>query len=89
MEQVGARKRVETLQAAVQLLDAAADGHGAPNQTGFCGYRFGLEHQRADRLVAGFLQFLLGHTSVETTERYLGCKQRLHRAVNDNIGLDS
>ena len=33
------------------------------------------------------IQFLLGHVSVQTTERYLGCKQRLHNAVNDNIGL--
>ena len=34
------------------------------------------------------IQFLLGHVSVETTERYLGCKQRLRLAVNDEIGLD-
>jgi len=33
------------------------------------------------------IQFLLGHVSVETTERYLGCKQRLRGAVNDHIGL--
>jgi len=32
------------------------------------------------------IQFLLGHVSVQTTDRYLGCKQRLHNAVNDNIG---
>jgi len=25
---------------------------------------------------------------VETTERYLGCKQRLRGAVNDKIGLE-
>jgi len=25
---------------------------------------------------------------VETTERHLGCKQRLRRAVNDNFGLN-
>jgi len=24
----------------------------------------------------------------ETTERYLGCKQRLQNAVNDHIGLE-
>jgi site-specific recombinase XerD len=34
------------------------------------------------------IQFLLGHVSVETTERYLGCKQRLRMAVNDKIGLE-
>jgi hypothetical protein len=34
------------------------------------------------------IQFLLGHASVETTERHLGCKQRLNHAVNDNLGLE-
>ena len=29
------------------------------------------------------IEFLLGHASVQTTERYLGCKQRLSQAVND------
>lgn len=33
------------------------------------------------------IQFLLGHVSVQTTERYLGCKQRFHNAVNDRIGI--
>jgi site-specific recombinase XerD len=33
------------------------------------------------------IQFLLGHVSIQTTERYLGCKQRLRDAVNDGIGL--
>jgi hypothetical protein len=30
----------------------------------------------------------LGHVSVQTTERYLGCKQRLREAVNDKLGLE-
>jgi len=34
------------------------------------------------------IQFLLGHGSVQTTERYLGCKQRLRGAVNDRIGIE-
>ena len=34
------------------------------------------------------IQFLLGHASIQTTERYLGCKQKLRNAVNDKIGLD-
>jgi site-specific recombinase XerD len=34
------------------------------------------------------IQFLLGHVSIQTTERYLGCKQKLRIAVNDNIGIE-
>ena len=34
------------------------------------------------------IQFLLGHVSVQTTEKYLGCKQRLRGAVNDRIGIE-
>jgi len=33
------------------------------------------------------IQFLLGHASVLTTERYLGCKQNLGRPVNDRFSL--
>ena len=35
------------------------------------------------------IQFLLGHVPVQTTERYLGCTQRISSAVNDRIGLES
>jgi hypothetical protein len=31
---------------------------------------------------------LLGHVSVQITEKYLGCKQRLREAVNDKIGIE-
>lgn len=34
------------------------------------------------------IQFLLGHVSVQTTERYLGCTQRISSAVNDRIGIE-
>jgi site-specific recombinase XerD len=34
------------------------------------------------------IQFLLGHVSVQTTEKYLGCKQHLREAVNDQIGIE-
>jgi hypothetical protein len=33
-------------------------------------------------------QLLLGHLSVQTTERYLGSKQRIRAAVNDRIGIE-
>ena len=37
------------------------------------------------------IQFLLGHASVQTTERYLGCKQNLGHPVNDlfDLGADA
>jgi site-specific recombinase XerD len=34
------------------------------------------------------IQFLLGHISLQTTEQYLGCKQRLKNPVNDCIGIE-
>jgi hypothetical protein len=61
----------------------------------------GPRHYRKSRLVHGArlchesggeleqIQFFLGHVSVQTTERYLGCKQRLREAVNDKIGLET
>ena len=34
------------------------------------------------------IRFLLGHVSIQTTERYLGCKQKLRDAVNDRMGIE-
>lgn len=34
------------------------------------------------------IQFLLGHISIQTTERYLGCKHKLRCAVNDRLGIE-
>jgi hypothetical protein len=33
------------------------------------------------------IKFLLGHSSIQTTERYLGSERDLAVAVNDNLGL--
>jgi integrase len=33
------------------------------------------------------IKFLLGHSSIQTTERYLGSEQDIAIAVNDNLGL--
>ena len=33
------------------------------------------------------IKFLLGHTSIQTTERYLGSEQEIAVAVNDSLGL--
>src|SRR5260370_42472787 len=34
------------------------------------------------------LQFLLGHVSIPTSHRYLGCKQRQQSASNDRIATE-
>jgi integrase len=34
------------------------------------------------------IQFFLGHVSIQTTRRYLGCKQKLRHAVNDRLGIE-
>jgi integrase len=34
------------------------------------------------------IQVLLGHVSIQTTERDLGCKQKLRSAVNDRLGIE-
>lgn len=34
------------------------------------------------------IQFLLGHVSIHTTDRYLGCKQKLRIAVSDPLGIE-
>jgi integrase len=33
------------------------------------------------------IKFLLGHSSIQTTERYLGSEQDIETAVNDDLGL--
>jgi site-specific recombinase XerD len=35
------------------------------------------------------IQFLLGHVSIQITEQYLGCKQKLRDAVNDKLGFEN
>jgi integrase len=35
------------------------------------------------------IQFLLGHASVQTTERYIGCRQNFREAVNDRFQISA
>jgi hypothetical protein len=44
-----------------------------------------LCHDRGGELEQ--IQFLLGHASVQTTERYFGCKQNLGHPLNDLFDL--
>jgi integrase len=39
------------------------------------------------RVLLEQIKFLLGHSSIQTTERYLGSEQEIEIAVNDNLGL--
>jgi hypothetical protein len=50
----------------------------------------GPVHASAISPVASWIrfQFLLAHVSIQTTERYLGCKQKLRCAVNDRLGIE-
>lgn len=34
------------------------------------------------------IQFLLGHVSIQTTEHFPGCEQRIRSAMNDRIGIE-
>jgi site-specific recombinase XerD len=43
-------------------------------------------HDSGDELEQ--IQFLLGHVSVQTTEKYLGCRQRFRHALNDRLGIE-
>jgi integrase len=53
-----------------------------------CAQRVELDHLAPHdlRRTCAQIQFLLGHASVLTTERYLGCKQNLEEPVNDRFG---
>ena len=67
------------------IVKAAAANAGIPN---LAPHELRRTCARLCHLAGGELeqiQFLLGHASVQTTERYLGCKQKLRHAVNDAI----
>jgi integrase len=56
-----------------------------------CTARFETNLRSLCRSVGGELdqiQLLLGHVSIQTTEQYLGSRQRIRSAVNDRIGIE-
>ena len=78
-----------TSKAVWHVVKAAAKRSGIPN---LAPHDLRRTCARLCHLAGGELeqiQFLLGHVSVQTTERYLGCKQKLRHAVNDQLGLES
>jgi site-specific recombinase XerD len=77
-----------TSKAIWHVVKAAAKRSGIPN---LAPHDLRSTCARLCHLAGGELeqiQFLLGHVSVQTTERYLGCKQKLRNAVNDQLGLE-
>ena len=74
--------------------DEFGDGQGAAKRAGierlaphglWCSYARPC-HQSGGELDQ--TQFLLGHVSIQTSERYLGCKQKLRHVVNDKMGIE-
>lgn len=66
----------------------AVGGRARPRENGsptICAGRVRLCHAAGGEMEQ--IQFLVGHVLVQTTETYLGCKQRLRGAVNDRIGI--
>ena len=56
-----------------------------------CATRLAAHLRQLCHLAGGELdqiQFLLGHVSIQTTEHYLGCNQKLRYAVNDKLGIE-
>jgi hypothetical protein len=46
------------------------------------------EHWFPRKRLRGNRGSTFGHASVQTTERYLGCKQKFNHAVNENLGVE-
>ena len=70
-----------------QLLKAYLPGAGLPDIAPHDLRRTTAKLCRAAGGELEQIQLLLGHSSVQTTERYLGTKQDLVRAPNDAIRL--
>jgi hypothetical protein len=64
-------------------LNLITDGHLAPHDLRRTCAR--LCHSAGGELEQ--IQFLLGHASVQTTERYIGCRQKFKDAVNDRFKI--
>jgi len=71
-----------------KLREHDSKGFRAQNRTELltviCEFKYGQSWNRGD---LEQIKFLLGHSSIQTTERYLGSDQEIAIAVNDNLGL--
>lgn len=84
------RQPKRSLDGLLQVLLAAeiplGGQHGHVTKQELNLFQFAATHMAGGELEQ--IQFLPGHVSIETTERYLGCKQRFQNALNDAIGLE-
>jgi len=69
------------------VVKCSASKAGIPT----CAARFATNLRSALSECGGELdqiQLLLGHVSIQTTEQYLGSRQRIRSAINDRIGIE-
>jgi hypothetical protein len=57
-------------------------------EDGQIAHRSILARSRSDQQILADFGIRHAHVSIQTTERYLGCKQKPREAVNDTLGIE-